>query len=68
MDAVTQNVGGVWVVCVLVCVCGWLQDGVGEKIAKKIDEILATGKLNKLEKVYTTTLYVVHVYQSIGCV
>ena len=23
----------------------------GEKIAKKIDEILATGKLNKLEKV-----------------
>ena len=52
----------------LVSVCGWLQDGVGEKIAKKIDEILATGKLNKLEKVYTTTLYVVHVYQSIGCV
>lgn len=28
-----------------------MQDGVGEKIAKKIDEILATGKLNKLEKV-----------------
>jgi DNA polymerase beta len=26
-------------------------DGVGEKIAKKIDEILATGKLNKLEKI-----------------
>lgn len=29
----------------------YMQDGVGEKIAKKIDEILATGKLNKLEKV-----------------
>ena len=29
-----------------------LQGGVGEKIAKKIDEILATGKLNKLEKVH----------------
>ncbi|XP_022081994.1 DNA polymerase beta-like isoform X2 [Acanthaster planci] len=26
-------------------------DGVGEKIAKKIDEILATGKLEKLEKI-----------------
>ncbi|XP_038061153.1 DNA polymerase beta-like [Patiria miniata] len=26
-------------------------DGVGEKIAKKIDEILATGKLQKLEKI-----------------
>lgn len=26
-------------------------DGVGEKIAKKIDELLATGKLNKLEKI-----------------
>ena len=30
-----------------------VQDGVGEKIAKKIDEILATGKLDKLEKVAT---------------
>lgn len=28
-----------------------LQDGVGEKIAKKIDEFLETGKLQKLEKV-----------------
>ena len=28
-----------------------LQDGIGEKIAKKIDEVLATGKLQKLEKV-----------------
>ena len=28
-----------------------VQDGVGEKIAKKIDEILTTGKLAKLEKV-----------------
>ena len=27
------------------------QQGVGDKIAKKIDEILATGKLNKLEKI-----------------
>ena len=26
-------------------------DGVGEKIAKKIDEILSTGKLAKLEKI-----------------
>ena len=33
----------------------------GEKIAKKIDEILATGKLNKLEKVVLLyTLLVVH--------
>ena len=28
-----------------------LQSGVGDKIAKKIDEILSTGKLEKLEKV-----------------
>ena len=28
-----------------------LQNGVGEKIAKKIDELLNTGKLEKLEKV-----------------
>lgn len=27
------------------------QDGIGEKIAKKIDEILSTGQLQKLEKV-----------------
>ena len=27
------------------------QQGVGDKIAKKIDEILATGKLTKLEKI-----------------
>ena len=27
------------------------QDGVGEKIAKKIDEILDTGKLEKLDKI-----------------
>lgn len=28
-----------------------LQDGVGAKIAEKIDEFLSTGKLRKLEKV-----------------
>lgn len=28
-----------------------LQDGVGAKIADKIDEFLSTGKLQKLEKV-----------------
>ena len=27
------------------------QDGVGDKIGKKIDELIATGKLQKLEKV-----------------
>ncbi|KAK2185306.1 hypothetical protein NP493_240g01043 [Ridgeia piscesae] len=27
------------------------RDGIGEKIAKKIDEVLATGKLQKLEKI-----------------
>ena len=30
-----------------------LQNGVGEKIAKKIDEILNTEKLEKLEKVHS---------------
>lgn len=29
----------------------FFQDGVGAKIAEKIDEFLATGKLRKLEKV-----------------
>ncbi len=28
------------------------QDGVGAKIAEKIDEFLTTGKLRKLEKVF----------------
>ena len=28
-----------------------MKDGVGDKIAKKIDEILSTGQLQKLEKV-----------------
>jgi len=28
-----------------------LQEGIGEKIAKKIDEFLKTGKVEKLEKV-----------------
>lgn len=28
-----------------------VQDGVGDKIAKKIDEFLQTGKLEKLEKI-----------------
>ncbi len=28
-----------------------MQNGVGEKIAKKIDEILDTGRLGKLEKI-----------------
>ena len=32
-----------------------LQPGVGEKIAKKIDEFIATGKLDKLEKVHVYT-------------
>ena len=31
------------------------QEGVGDKIAKKIDEVLATGKLDKLEKVGVLT-------------
>lgn len=30
-------------------------DGIGEKIAKKIDEILKTGKLKKLEKFQKNT-------------
>ena len=32
------------------------KEGVGEKIAKKIDEILSTGQLQKLEKVIKTVV------------
>ena len=37
--------------CTFECKFLSLQNGVGEKIAKKIDELLNTGKLEKLEKV-----------------
>lgn len=33
------------------------QDGVGAKIAEKIDEFLATGKLRKLEKVFEKCMF-----------
>ena len=51
-----------WVTLPLLCYAhvfpnASVQDGVGEKIAKKIDEILATGKLNKLEKVLYTVVH-----------
>lgn len=39
------------------CLITWLlfsKDGVGAKIAEKIDEFLQTGKLRKLEKVKPT--------------
>ena len=39
-----------------------LQPGVGEKIGKKIDEFIATGKLEKLEKVIIVYLFCPQVY------
>lgn len=35
-----------------------LQDGVGAKIAEKIDEYLTTGKLRKLEKVLSSSVFI----------
>ena len=32
-------------------------DGIGDKISKKIDEFISTGKLDKLEKVYLVALF-----------
>ena len=32
-------------------------DGIGDKISKKIDEFISTGKLDKLEKVYLAALF-----------
>ena len=31
--------------------------GIGDKISKKIDEFISTGKLDKLEKVYLVALF-----------
>ena len=38
-----------------------LQEGVGDKIAKKIDEFIKTGKLEKLEKVVTLLSFMARV-------
>ena len=35
-------------------------DGIGDKISKKIDEFISTGKLDKLEKVYLVVLFRIH--------
>ena len=35
-------------------------DGIGDKISKKIDEFISTGKLDKLEKVYLVVRIRIH--------
>ena len=35
-------------------------DGIGDKISKKIDEFISTGKLDKLDKVYLVVLFSIH--------
>ena len=35
----------------MLCLCCLLKPGIGDKIGKKIDEFIKTGKLEKLEKV-----------------
>lgn len=58
-----------WFYCLVVSIAfifiTFLKDGVGAKIAEKIDEFLQTGKLRKLEKVKSgkvidTTVFVFH--------
>jgi DNA polymerase/3'-5' exonuclease PolX len=34
-----------------------MKPGIGDKIAKKLDEYIETGKLGKLEKVYFVNVY-----------
>lgn len=62
-----------WFYCLLVSISfifiTFSKDGVGAKIAEKIDEFLQTGKLRKLEKVksgkviYTTAFHFNHTYK-----
>ena len=42
------------------------KDGVGDKIGKKIDEFLQTGKLAKLEKVCKDSVYQLFVFYSVS--